>query len=234
MRGLISVPRGETGQQSSDRATPVLWASFLTLIVAGPWLRSGYLFGTDWPGPRRFDFPSDLSSSAPLQEALAAFARVASAEWTSKAFVLCFLFVAALTAYCAVPAKGFIPRAVGSTVYLLNPFVFGRLHYGQLYLLAGYALLPWVAIWLRRLLDDPGPIAALVLGLSVAIIGVATVHLVLVAAALGGALVLTHVIAATSRLQYLKRIGPSLLVAAGAMLIASAYWLLPLTLGRGL
>ena len=34
---------------NSDRALPLLWAAFLTLVVAAPWLLPGYLFGTDWP-----------------------------------------------------------------------------------------------------------------------------------------------------------------------------------------
>ena len=138
------------------RATPVvpeIWAGFLTILVAGPWLGGGYIFGTDWPGPRRFDFPNGLSSLAPVQALLAVASRVASAEWTGKLFVLGMLFVAASTAYRAVPRGGFIPRSVAATVYLFNPFLFGRLHYGQLFLVAGYALLPWVANRSRRLLQ---------------------------------------------------------------------------------
>jgi hypothetical protein len=233
VRGQISMHTSKSDQRRIDIALPVLWAAFLTLLVAGPWLRGGYIFGTDWPGPRRFDFPVDRSNSAPLQVALAEVSRIASGEWTGKLFVLGLLFVGALMAYRAVPAGGFVPRAVASTVFLANPFVFGRLHYGQLYLLAGYALLPWVAIRLRRLLEDPGAIAALVLAAGVALIGVATAHLVLAATVLAGAQLLTQVLAERRRLQYLLRVGPSLLLAAVAALLASSYWVVPTVLGRG-
>src|SRR5438552_12305597 len=107
-------------------AVPAIWAGFLTLLVGGPWLASGYIFGTDWPGPRRFDFPSEVSGLAPLQEVLAAVSRVTSGQLTTKLFILSILFVAALTAYGAAPANSFTPRAVASTLYLVNPFVFGR------------------------------------------------------------------------------------------------------------
>ena len=33
----------------SGVALPYLWAALLTLLVGGPWLVPGYLFGTDWP-----------------------------------------------------------------------------------------------------------------------------------------------------------------------------------------
>jgi hypothetical protein len=212
---------------------PAIWAGFLTLLIAGPWLAGGYIFGTDWPGPRRFDYPSDLSSSAPLQAVLAAASRVVSGEWTGKVFALALLFGAALFAFRAAPADGFAPRAVASIVFVVNPFVFGRLHYGQLFLLAGYALLPWVAIRLRQLLQHPGAIAGLLLAISVALVGVVSTHLVLVVGVLAAALMLTHVVEASNRLDYVRRVGPSILVAFGATLIATSYWVGPLVWGRG-
>src|SRR5207245_10541354 len=111
----------------------------------------GYIFGTDWPGPRRFDWPSALSASAPLEATFALLSALISARATGELFVLTLVFVTALLAFRAVPAQGFVPRASGAAVYVLNPFVFGRMHYGQLFLLAGYPVLPCVAVWLREL-----------------------------------------------------------------------------------
>jgi hypothetical protein len=215
------------------RALPVLWAGLLTLLVAAPWLAGGYIFGTDWPGPRRFDFPSELSSLAPLEAVIAAVSRVASAEWTAKLIVLGFLFAAALLAFRAALADGFVPRAVASAVYTLNPFVFGRLHYGQLLILAGYALLPWVALRIHHLVLQPSVKASLLLALSLALVGVLDVHMFLIAGLVVAAMLLPHLVDAAKRGEYLRRVGRSLLLTVGATLLASSYWVFPFVLGRG-
>jgi len=168
-----------------------------------------------------------------LEAVLAGLSRVASGEWTAKLFVVGLLFVAALMAYRAVPTGGFVPGAVASAVYLLNPFVFGRIHYGQLFLLAGYALLPWVVIRIRKLLLQPSWTAGLVLAVSLALVAIPTTHVFLMAGLLLAATVLAYVLATKGRLEYLKRVGPSLLIAGGATLVATSYWLVPLALGRG-
>ena len=116
--GQISIRSPDIGHGWVERFFPILWAAFLTLMVAAPWIRTGYLFGTDWPGPRRFDFPTGLSSSAPLGAALAGISRISSSEWAGKLLVLALLFTAALMAYRAVPTAGLIPGAIASTVYL--------------------------------------------------------------------------------------------------------------------
>ncbi|HKW71133.1 MAG TPA: hypothetical protein VJP81_11165 [Candidatus Dormibacteraeota bacterium] len=219
-----------------QRALPFAWAAFLALLVTLPWLQPGYIFGTDWPGPRRFDLPHDLTSTALLQVALAVVSRVLPAEVTGKLLVVSILFVAALTAYEAAPTTlkiGFVPRAAASILYVFNPFVFGRLHYGQLFLLAGYAVLPWVALRLRRLVLNPRVIQALIAAVSLALLGILSLHLLVVAGVLAVALVLTHTLAAKDRVAYLMRLGPVLLLMAAATLAASAYWVVPLVTGRG-
>jgi hypothetical protein len=231
--GPISLRRGGSGPRLASSALPIGWAAFLTFLIAGPWLASGYIFGTDWPGPRRFDFPQDLSSSALLQLVLATVSRLLSGEAAGKLFIFGFLFVAASTAYRAVPTGGFVPRATASIIYLFNPFVFGRLHYGQLFLLAGYAVLPWVALRLRRLLLEPGVAAALMAAVSLALLGILSLHLFLVAGVLAAALFVTHTFAAKDKPAYLKRVAPGLFLTVGATIGASAYWVIPVLIGRG-
>ena len=203
------------------------------MLVASPWLAGGYIFGTDWPGPRRFDFPTYLSSSAPIEVVLAGISRVITGEWTGKLFVLGILFLAALMAFRAAPIDGFVPRAIVSTIFVFNPFVFGRLQYGQMFLLAGYALLPWVAIRIRKLLGDPTAKGSLILALSLAATGTLSAHMLLIAGTFTPLLVLCHLIATRNQTQYARRVGLSLLMVAGATLVLSSYWLVPLALGRG-
>src|SRR5437773_6243409 len=165
-------------------ALPVVLAISIALLVAGPWLQPGYIFGTDWPGPARFGLPAEVSSSAPLQVALAAVSWVVGPEATGKILVFAILAGGALAAYKAVPTAGFIGRAAAATLFIANPFVFGRLHYGQLYLLAGYAVLPWMASRLRLICAEPRWKNAVLFAASISLIAVLTVHLFLVALAL--------------------------------------------------
>jgi hypothetical protein len=220
-------------QRLAKRALPLLWAAFLTLLVAGPWLASGYLFGTDWPGPRRFAYPAEVSSSAPLQVALALVSMLISSEATGKALVFCLLFAAAWTSYRAVPTGSFVARASASTVFLVNPFVYGRLHYGQLFLLAGYSVLPWVATELRELFQNPTRKTAVLTAVSLWLLGTLSLHLTIVAAVLAGALLITHIVARQDTGAYIRRLVPVFLLTASLTLVASAYWVIPVLLGRG-
>ncbi len=217
----------------ATNAVPEIWAGFVTILVAGPWLAGGYIFGTDWPGPRHFDLPSDLSSSAPAEAALAAVSKVISGEWTGKVFVVGLLFVAALTAYRAVPTNGFVPRAIASTVFVVNPFVFGRLHYGQMFVLAGYALLPWIATRTRQLILRPGVKAGLLLALSFAAAGAVSTHMILIAGVLIAAVFISHLLLEPRRLEFVRSVGPSVLLAAVVTLIGISYLAVPFVLGRG-
>jgi hypothetical protein len=214
-------------------AFPIVGAIALVLLVAAPWLAPGYLFGTDWPGPRRFDLPSEISSSAPLQVILVAISLLVGPAATGKILVLAALVGGAMTAFRAIPTAGVAGRAVAATLYVANPFVFGRLHYGQLYLLAGYALLPWVAARLRGLSAEPNWRGALLLALSVSLVGVFTEHLFLLSCAMIAIGVLVCVALANDRMPYIKSLAPPLGLAAVATLVLTSYWVGPFLVGKG-
>src|SRR5438477_6097592 len=149
LASAVRLPKSQRTERvglANSRYAGVLWAALLTALVAGPWLVPGYLFGTDWPGPRRFEFPASASSEMVVYAVLALASRALGAELTSKLFVLGALFASAALAFRAVPAKGFLPGAAAATIYTINPFVYGRLHYGQFFVLAAYAALPWVSL----------------------------------------------------------------------------------------
>ena len=158
---------------------PYLWAAMLALLIAGPWLVPGYFFGTDWPGPRHLRVPLDFSSATPFDSVLAAVAAFISAEITAKLLILVMLVAGGLGAFGAVPAGGFIPRAMASVIYVVNPFAYGRIHYGQLLLIAGYALLPWIAATLLGLIRKPGWRPALILAVELTALGILDLHLLI-------------------------------------------------------
>lgn len=227
-----------SGTAASSQPLPgslwgLVWAAGLTALIGGPWLAGGYIFGTDWPGPRHFDWPATASSTDPLNTALFLIAHLAGGEATGKILVLGLLFVAAAAAYAAVPVAGFVPRAAAATVYAVNPFVFGRLHYGQLFLLAGYAVLPWLAHRLRLLCYSPGPRSAVLMGTSLALVGVFTAHLFLAGCVLAAAVLYAHFVLVPREAGFGGRLGRSALLAAGTTVVLSSYWLVPFVLGRG-
>ncbi len=232
LRSVARDPISVLNRPSRSSVYGVLWAGFITFMVVGPWLGGGYLFGTDWPGPRRFDFPTGISSSAPLQALLAAVAVVVQAELVGKLLVILILFGAALGAFLAAPADGFVARAGSALLYSMNPFMYGRLEYGQLYLLAAYALLPWVAnrilVALRRLTLKDAAWAAV--GLT--LIGILSPHALLMTSVL--AAVLGAIVLASCRdAARIRRLAATLSGIAGGTAVLSSFWLIPVIAGRG-
>jgi len=212
---------------------PTLWVSFLTLLVVGPWLSPGYVFGTDFAGPRHFPFPSFPTSFAALQAALSLAAAALPADVVGKLLIISAFLVAGLGAYYAVPAGPFIARAVAALVYMINPFVYGRLAYGQLTVLAGYAILPFVALAVRRLILTPDLRRAMFVAATFAIVAILDIHMALIASALSGVLLVTFAIFDNQIRGHLARLGTYALVAVVAAVVASSYWLIPLLIGKG-
>ncbi len=225
--------------QTASRSRPfslalaLLWAGFVTLVIAGPWLLPGYIFGTDWPGPRHFAFPGSLESSALLRGGLFAVGWAVGGEAAGKALVLGLLFTAAALSYASLPTGGFVPRASAAAIYVVNPFVYGRLHYGQLFLLGAYAVFPWAASRFRLLLKEPSWATALVAAVAVAVTGIFSPHVLLIAGLLAASLLLARVEMTEKKLDYLKRTAPLVLLTVGTTIVVSAYWLVPLVIGRG-
>jgi hypothetical protein len=233
MRNPIATRMAKSGPPNPELALTFVWASFLTLLIAGPWLLPGYLFGTDWPGARWFHFPAEFSSAAPLQAILAVVAAVIGGEATGKFVILGLIFCAAALAYRAVPVGGFVARAAASTVFVVNPFVYGRLHYGQMFLLAAYAALPWALLRLRHLLVRPGARSALGAAAAYVLVGIFSPHVLLIAGLVAVALYVAHVIARHGELAFLSQSGRWVIATVAVALLASSYWVIPLIAGRG-
>lgn len=202
---------------------PTAWGILLTALIAGPWLAGGYLFGTDWPGPRRIEFPSELTNFSPVIAVLAALSQVLTAELTTKLLVLGILFAAAATSYRALPRGGFAPRAAASLVFVVNPFVYGRLHYGQYFVLAAYAALPWVLRRFWFLIQVPNSRNGLIAGIGIALVAALDLHMLAVALLVASGVVLPRI----------RDVARSAAVSGVVGVIGSSYWLVPLLTGRG-
>ena len=212
---------------------PGLWVSFLTLLVVGPWLSPGYIFGTDFAGPRHFAFPSFPTSFAALQAALSLAAAALPPDLVGKLLIISAFLVAGLGAYYAVPAGPFMARAVAALVYMINPFVYGRLAYGQLTVLAGYAMLPFAALAVRRLILTPDLRRAMFVAATFAIVAILDIHMALIASVLSGVLFVAFAVFDKQIRGHLAQLGTYALVSVVAALVASSYWLIPLLIGKG-
>ena len=56
----------------------------LTILIAGPWFQPGFIFGTDFAGPRHYAFPDSPTSYAALQVALGVAAIALPADIVGK------------------------------------------------------------------------------------------------------------------------------------------------------
>src|SRR5260370_23384144 len=207
---------------------PVVWVSFLTLRVVGPWLSSGYIFGPAFAGPRHYAFPNFPTSFAALQAALGLAAAALPADVVGKVLIVSIFLRAGLGAFFAVPVGPFIGRAADALVYMIEPLVYDRLAYGQLTVLAGYAVLPFVALAVRRLILGPDVRRAAVAAGILALVGILDIHLALIAAVLSGVLVGTFLALDNQIRDRAPRLGAFVLLAVVAPLVALSYWLIPM------
>jgi hypothetical protein len=117
----------------------------VAFVIVAPWMRRGWLLLLDWaPGPRALrplggsGVPSGPVFLLPAELMHALFG--AASSWLPI-----FVVLAIATAGAARMIDGpFVARAAAGVAYGWNPFVFDRLAVGQISVLAGYALLPWL------------------------------------------------------------------------------------------
>src|SRR5260370_923990 len=183
--------------------------------------------------PRHYAFPNFPTSSAALQAALGLAAAALPADVVGKVLIVSIFLRAGLGAFFAVPVGPFIGRAAAALVYMINPFVYDRLAYGQLTVLAGYAALPFVALAVRRLILAPDVRRAAVAAGILALVGIVDIHLALIAAVLSGVLVGTFLALDKQIRDRAAHLGAFVLLAVVAALAASSYWLIPMLSGNG-
>jgi len=205
----------------------------MTALIVLPWLLPGYIFATDFAGPRHFAFPDSPASYAGLQASLAAIALIAPSELVGKLLIVAILLTASVGAFLAFDKPRFEVRAVAALIYLFNPFVYDRLAYGQLTVLAGYAVLPWALTSVRTMLESHSWKHSLRVAAFLTVISVLDIHMALIASAAAAILIIVHVALAGRTARHLSVTARQIAVTAGATLVASSYWLVPLVLGLG-
>ncbi|WP_144206269.1 hypothetical protein [Mycobacterium tilburgii] len=138
-----------------------VYSLLLTLLVAGPLLRPGYLLLRDAVStPRSYLSDTALGLTAPPRAAPQDFAVALASHVIDGGVVVKALLVlglwlagwgAARLVTTALPDAGIAGRFVAVTLAVWNPYVAERLLQGHWSLLVGYGSLPWVAAAVLRL-----------------------------------------------------------------------------------
>lgn len=213
------------------RWAPYAYYAGLGLLVLRSFLPGGYFLSLDAVfGPRGDAMARLLGTRETLAGHLVwklpteALGALIGADHAILLLVLLpILPLAGLGAHRLAGGRGAAAYLAG-TLYALNAFVYARLVAGQIYLLWGYALLPFfVHAWLA-LLDKPTTrrlgVASALLGLVLA----AQAHVFILALMAAGALALAH--GGRRPWAPLARLG----IASAFALLLNAFWILPLLL----
>lgn len=198
----------------------------LALVVLGPlftgpgyWLVGDMVFVPHQPWkPAWLGLDGSLPRAVPMDAVISALTHVVPGSWVQRAFLLGGFVVGGLGAGRLVRDRAWYARAAAISVYCWNPWVHDHLQIGQWAILAGYLVLPWVALAARRLRHDvrsgwaPAAIALTLSALCSPSSGVMAVLVLVVLAA--------------------RRSVATWATVAGLALVANLPWLLPSLVAR--
>ncbi len=135
------------------RVCPLFWSAILAAVVIGPMASGGWVVLLDWVTGPRSDFRHRIFDGSALPAGpiffglAAALHEVAGAAagWLVPAIILVLAGLGgARLAAIVTESSNVSTQLVGATAALWNPFVHERLYAGQVAVLLGYALLPWL------------------------------------------------------------------------------------------
>ena len=213
---------------------PFLGYAALAAGVAGPLLGSGLILAVDAaPVPRAQLDPSywglgqgtheGTVSRLPLDAVLAALGWLTSVALVQKCVLVVAIALAGWGMHRLVEVSHPGARVYAGLLYAVNPFVYERIWTGQLYVVLGYAVLPWAFAAFRSLLRRRTASPALFVVLAL-LVGIASPHM----AILFGLMCALALVATAAVAKHRTRRG--LLVAVAGLALAalgSAWWLLP-------
>jgi hypothetical protein len=206
----------------------------LGAAVAGPLLGAGLILAVDAaPVPSARLDPSywglgqgtheGTLARLPLDALLAGIGWLTSVAVAQKLLLLASLVLAGWGMHRLVEVRQPSARVFAGLLYVVNPFVYERIWTGQLYVLLGYALLPWAFGAFRNVLrnESAAPWRFVAFGV---LTGIASAHMALLLGLLCGC-VRVALCAGGGRGQ--RRGGRRGVVALVLVAVASAWWLLP-------
>lgn len=210
--------------------TITVWLEFgfLALLIMGPLLLPGYILALDMVWSPQIDVPGVGDQLFLLKALMHGLSVVIGSMWVQKLVLLLILTLGGVGAYRLVERNGqheaAAPVYLAGLLYVLNPWVYTRFVEGQYLVLAGWALLPWAAGAVWRLLREPSRRAALVALGWTAALSLVSVHAI-------GILALVSVVMAIMQIGHWRRWLWWALGLAAAWGLLMAVWLVPFVHG---
>ena len=197
------------------------WTALLTAVILGPlltgwglWLFGDMVFVPEQPWKDAWlGLDGTLPRAVPMDAIVSVLTQVLPGELVQRLLLVGAFLAGGIGAGLFVRGHGTAARLAAITLMLWNPWVYERLLMGQWAILAGYFLLPWVALAslrMRRDLRRGAPAVAVALVLSAVCSPSSGVMAALVVVVLGLRRSLLHVA-----------------VTAGLIIVANLSWLLP-------
>ena len=197
----------------------------LAAIVIGPMAQRGWVLLLDWVTGPRAGYGERVVAGDSLPAGPVFFGFAAALQWVFGAAVGWLLpwtcLVLAGVGAARLVGRSLAAQLTAATAYLWNPFVHERLYSGQLAVLLGYAVLPYVAHAAATSLTRRSR-GGLACGLAWACAGAASLHFLVLGAVVVIAFWIAH--AVTSRRLAIGWLLSTTTVAASI----TAVWLLPI------
>lgn len=225
---------------------PLKWRRFLphsvytllALVVLGPLLAPGYVLTLDMAFTPELRLPEGMRASYLFHAGLHMLNMVFPSDLIQKTMLFAILFLSGLGAHRLVrhlrrdnsQAWDWGAFAAGA-FYMINPFTYSRLMAGQYAVLLGYALLPFFAQALLRLVAQPNARNMLRVTALLIAISIVSIHTLGLAAILG---ITTLTLAAwryRNRQEHVWSMARMSLAGVSIFLTMSLYWLIPLIRG---
>jgi hypothetical protein len=208
----------------------LLWFAALGFVVLGPLVRPGYLLLLDAPAGPDFEWPSFMPTPSEGQVAQAAPALAVyrllgliHPQLPNKLVIWLIVFLGGVGLFRFLVGEARIHRAAalgGATLFVVNPYVYDRLLAGQILLLLGYALLPWMLSSLTRLAQE-GKFRDLVVAIGWGVaVTLADIHI-------GGMSLLLLMAAIAFSPAAIKTKAAFVGAAVAVLLLVNLYWIIP-------
>ncbi|HSX35382.1 MAG TPA: hypothetical protein VLH84_00435 [Patescibacteria group bacterium] len=220
--------------------TPLVFYSILALLVLLPMLRPGYILTLDMAFTPTLRMPTGVTSSYLFNTTLHVLNFAIPSQVLQKLLLFLILILSGWGAHRLLKLAQAAPWRPGyeawgaylaGTIYMINPFTYGRFMAGQYAVLLGYALLPSFVGASLKFFANPARRTALQLAMWTVLVGVVSIH------TLGLAAVVLVVQCGLALFKYwgerkhLLTLAKYGLLTLAVFIVASSYWLAPLVTG---